>query len=107
MSVLHSHRIATRSTMASKSEPSTLAPETSSQPHEYPGAMDLSFLTVAMCISVFLVSLDRSIIATVRTQIRVCEMQTLPLIFLVIRRSLKLPMSSILMLILVGTAARI
>ena len=35
-------------------------------PHEYPGPLALSFLTVGICLSVFLVSLDRTIVATVR-----------------------------------------
>lgn len=35
-------------------------------PHEYPGPLALSLLTVGICLSVFLVSLDRTIVATVR-----------------------------------------
>jgi len=35
-------------------------------PHEYPGPLALSFLTIGICLSVFLVSLDRTIVATVR-----------------------------------------
>ena len=34
--------------------------------HEYPGPFALSLLTVGICLSVFLVSLDRTIVATVR-----------------------------------------
>lgn len=33
-------------------------------PHEYPGPLALSLLTVGICLSVFLVSLDRTIVAT-------------------------------------------
>ena len=35
-------------------------------PHEYPGPLALSLLTIGICLSVFLVSLDRTIVATVR-----------------------------------------
>ena len=35
-------------------------------PHQYPGPLALSLLTVGICLSVFLVSLDRTIVATVR-----------------------------------------
>ena len=34
--------------------------------HEYPGPLALSLLTLGICLSVFLVSLDRTIVATVR-----------------------------------------
>ena len=34
--------------------------------HEYPGPLALSLLTIGICMSVFLVSLDRTIVATVR-----------------------------------------
>lgn len=40
--------------------------ETAGDPHEYPGPLALSLLTVGICLSVFLVSLDRTIVATVR-----------------------------------------
>ena len=33
--------------------------------HEYPGPLALSLLTIGICLSVFLVSLDRTIVATV------------------------------------------
>lgn len=39
-------------------------------PHEYPGPLALSLLTIGICLSVFLVSLDRTIVATVRAS---CE----------------------------------
>ena len=39
-------------------------------PHDYPGPLALSLLTVGICLSVFLVSLDRTIVATVRAS---CE----------------------------------
>lgn len=39
--------------------------EAAEDPHEYPGPLALSFLTVGICLSVFLVSLDRTIVATV------------------------------------------
>ena len=34
-------------------------------PHEYPGSLALTLLTIGICLSVFLVSLDRTIVATV------------------------------------------
>ncbi len=37
---------------------------------EYPGPLPLSLLTIGICLSVFLVSLDRTIVATVRAS---CE----------------------------------
>ena len=40
--------------------------EAAGDPHEYPGPIALSLLTVGICLSVFLVSLDRTIVATVR-----------------------------------------
>ena len=39
--------------------------ESAEDPHEYPGPLPLSLLTVGICLSVFLVSLDRTIVATV------------------------------------------
>ena len=39
--------------------------EAARDPHEYPGPLALSLLTVGICLSVFLVSLDRTIVATV------------------------------------------
>ena len=39
--------------------------EAARDPHEYPGPLPLSLLTVGICLSVFLVSLDRTIVATV------------------------------------------
>ena len=41
--------------------------EAAEDPHEYPGRLALSLLTGGICLSVFLVSLDRTIVATVRT----------------------------------------
>ena len=38
-------------------------------PVEYPGPLALSLLTVGICLSVFLVSLDRTIVATVRASL--------------------------------------
>ena len=40
--------------------------EVTEDSHEYPGPLALSLLTVGICLSVFLVSLDRTIVATVR-----------------------------------------
>ena len=40
--------------------------EAAEDPHEYPGRLALSLLTGGICLSVFLVSLDRTIVATVR-----------------------------------------
>ena len=40
--------------------------EAAEDPHEYPGPLALSLLTIGICLSVFLVSLDRTIVATVR-----------------------------------------
>ena len=40
--------------------------ERAEDPHEYPGPLALSLLTIGICLSVFLVSLDRTIVATVR-----------------------------------------
>lgn len=40
--------------------------EAAEDPHEYPGPIALSLLTGGICLSVFLVSLDRTIVATVR-----------------------------------------
>ena len=39
--------------------------EAGRDPHEYPGPLALSLLTAGICLSVFLVSLDRTIVATV------------------------------------------
>ncbi len=44
--------------------------EAAEDPHEYPGPLPLSLLTIGICLSVFLVSLDRTIVATVRAS---CE----------------------------------
>ena len=44
--------------------------EAAEDPHEYPGHLALSLLTGGICLSVFLVSLDRTIVATVRAS---CE----------------------------------
>lgn len=44
--------------------------EAAEDPHEYPGPIALSLLTGGICLSVFLVSLDRTIVATVRAS---CE----------------------------------
>lgn len=41
--------------------------------HEYPGPLALSLLTVGICLSVFLVSLDRTIVATVRAPCELLE----------------------------------
>ena len=41
--------------------------EAARDPHEYPGPLALSLLTAGICLSVFLVSLDRTIVATVWT----------------------------------------
>ena len=45
--------------------------EVNEAPHEYPGPLALSLLTLGICLSVFLVSLDRTIVATVRAS---CEL---------------------------------
>ena len=39
--------------------------EAAEDPHDYPGPLALSLLTIGICLSVFLVSLDRTIVATV------------------------------------------
>jgi len=39
--------------------------EAAEDPHEYPGPLALALLTIGICLSVFLVSLDRTIVATV------------------------------------------
>ena len=39
--------------------------EVAEDAHDYPGPLALSLLTVGICLSVFLVSLDRTIVATV------------------------------------------
>ena len=39
--------------------------ERAEDPHEYPGPLALAILTFGICLSVFLVSLDRTIVATV------------------------------------------
>lgn len=39
--------------------------ERAEDPHEYPAPLALSLLTIGICLSVFLVSLDRTIVATV------------------------------------------
>ena len=39
--------------------------EVAEDAHEYPGPLALSLLTIGICLSVFLVSLDRTIVATV------------------------------------------
>lgn len=45
--------------------------EAVNDPHEYPGTLALSLLTTGICLSVFLVSLDRTIVATVRDLARI------------------------------------
>ena len=42
--------------------------ERAEDPHEYPGPLALAILTFGLCLSVFLVSLDRTIVATVSQQ---------------------------------------
>jgi hypothetical protein len=39
--------------------------EAAEDPHDYPGPLALGLLTIGICLSVFLVSLDRTIVATV------------------------------------------
>ena len=40
--------------------------ECAEDPYDYPGPIRLTLLTIGICLSVFLVSLDRTIVATVR-----------------------------------------
>ena len=40
--------------------------ERAEDPHDYPGPFALTLLSIGLCLSVFLVSLDRTIVATVR-----------------------------------------
>lgn len=58
-----------KAAMASKPETSTLALESGSQPFEKPGRLGFYLLTIGICFSVLLVSLDRTIVATVRSPI--------------------------------------
>lgn len=44
--------------------------ERAEDPQEYPGPIALSILTFGICASVFLVSLDRTIVATVRLNLQ-------------------------------------
>ena len=53
----------TQSRTQRKQRPQRL--EDATDTHEYPGPLALSLLTIGICLSVFLVSLDRTIVATV------------------------------------------
>ena len=53
----------TRTRTQRKQRPQRL--EVTEDAHEYPGPLALSLLTIGICLSVFLVSLDRTIVATV------------------------------------------
>lgn len=52
-----------RAKRATRSKPHRV--ERVEDPHEYPGPLALTLLTIGICLSVFLVSLDRTIVATV------------------------------------------
>lgn len=81
--------------------------EAAEDPREYPGPLALSLLTVGICLSVFLVSLDRTIVATVRSSCDSLSTRFSELITAPSRPSRASPTSSTPLTMLVGTAARI
>ena len=74
--------------------------------HEYPGSLALALLTVGICLSVFLVSLDRTIVATVRSSCDTLGTRCSELNSFTSRPSRASPTISTLLTTLVGTAAR-
>lgn len=80
--------------------------ETTEDPHQYPGPLALSILTVGICLSVFLVSLDRTIIATVRASCGPLSNKSSELIRSTPRPYLASPMIFAPLTMLGGTAAR-
>ena len=79
--------------------------EVTEDPHEYPGPLALSLLTIGICLSVFLVSLDRTIVATVRVSCWPLGIEASRLISLPSRPYRALPTISIPPEMLGGTAA--
>lgn len=80
--------------------------EVTEDPHQYPGPLALSILTVGICLSVFLVSLDRTIIATVRASCEPLGNKSSELICSALRPYLASPMIFAPLTMLGGTAAR-
>ncbi len=74
--------------------------------HEYPGPLALSLLTVGICLSVFLVSLDRTIVATVRASDECLVPKSSELISTPSRLYRESPTISTPLTMLDGTAAR-
>ena len=80
--------------------------EAAEDPYEYPGPLALSLLTVGICLSVFLVSLDRTIVATVRASCENLGPRSSELIPTLSRPYRASPTIFTLLTMLVGTAAR-
>ena len=74
--------------------------------HKYPGPLALSLLTVGICLSVFLVSLDRTIVATVRASYERLRTKLSELICLPSRPYRASPTIFTPLTMLGGTAAR-
>ena len=81
--------------------------EAAEDPHDYPGPLALSLLTTGICLSVFLVSLDRTIVATVRASSENLDTESSQLICFPPRPYRVSPTISTPLTMLVGTAARI
>lgn len=80
--------------------------EAAEDPHEYPGPLALSLITVGICLSVFLVSLDRTIVATVRASGENLRTRSSELITFFLRLYRASPTISTPLMMLVGTAVR-
>ena len=80
--------------------------DTTQDSHEYPGPLALSLLTVGICLSVFLVSLDRTIVATVRASYERLRTKLSDLTCLPSRPYRASPTSFTPLTMLGGTAAR-
>lgn len=80
--------------------------EAAEDPYEYPGPLALSLLTVGICLSVFLVSLDRTIVATVRASCENLGPRSSELIPFLSRPYRASPTIFTLLTMLVGMAAR-
>lgn len=79
--------------------------EAAEDPHEYPGPLALTLLTIGICLSVFLVSLDRTIVATVRASCGNTGANSFELISFPQRPYRASPTISTPLTMLVGTAA--
>lgn len=91
---------------AAGSDPVQSSVLASSETSDYPGPLALSLLAIGICLSVFLVSLDRTIIAQVSRRIGSIELGSM-LTASIVRLSLESPTTSTPMTTWAGMAAHI